>query len=39
VSGPVSLSLVVETGHGNRAANMETFRDTALKLLVEALKT
>lgn len=39
VSGPVSLSLVVETGHGNRAANMEIFRDTALKLLVEALKT
>lgn len=38
VSGPASLSLVIETGHGNRAANMETFRDTALKLLLEALK-
>lgn len=38
VSGPVSLSLVIETGHGNRAANMEIFRDTALKLLVNALK-
>ena len=38
VSGPASLSLIIETGHGNRAANMETFRDTALKLLLEALK-
>lgn len=38
VSGPASLSLVIETGHGNRAANMETFRDTGLKLLLEALK-
>lgn len=38
VSGPASLSLVIETGYGNRAANMETFRDTALKLLLEALK-
>lgn len=38
VSGPASLSLVIETGHANRAANMETFRDTALKLLLEALK-
>ena len=38
VSGPVSLSLVIETGHGDRAANMEAFRDTALKLLLEALK-
>lgn len=38
VSGPASLSLVIETGHGNRATNMETFRDTALKLLLEALK-
>ena len=39
VSGPVSLSLVIETGHGDRAANMEAFRDTALKLLLEALQT
>lgn len=39
VSGPVSLSLVIETGHGERAANMEAFRDTALKLLLEALQT
>ncbi|ENZ80198.1 MULTISPECIES: CinA family protein [Caulobacter] len=38
VSGPVDLSLVIETGHGDRAANMETFRDTALKLLLDALR-
>ena len=38
VSGPVELSLVIETGHGDRAANMETFRDTALKLLLDALR-
>ena len=38
VSGPVSLSLIIETGHGDRAANMEAFRDTALKLLLEALQ-
>ncbi|WP_297509648.1 CinA family protein [uncultured Caulobacter sp.] len=37
VSGPVSLSRVLETGHGERMANMETFRDTALELLLEAL--
>ncbi|OYX04808.1 MAG: damage-inducible protein [Caulobacter vibrioides] len=39
VAGPVSLSLVIETGHGDRVANMETFRDTALKLLLQALST
>ena len=38
VSGPVDLSLVIETGHGDRAANMETFRDMALKLLLDALR-
>ncbi len=38
VSGPVELSLVIETGHGDRAANTETFRDTALKLLLDALR-
>ena len=37
VSGPTPLSLVIETGHGDRAVNMETFRDTALRLLLEAL--
>ena len=37
VSGPVELSLVIETGHGDRALNMETFRDTALRLLLDAL--
>ncbi|MFY8210871.1 MAG: CinA family protein [Caulobacter sp.] len=39
VSGPVEMSLVIETGHGDRAANMEAFRDAALKLLLEALKS
>jgi PncC family amidohydrolase len=39
VSGPVSRSLVIETGHGDRMANMDAFRDTALKLLLESLTT
>ena len=38
VAGPVSLSRVLETGHGVRAVNMETFRDAALALLLEALE-
>lgn len=38
VSGPVDLSLVIETGLGDRAVNMTTFRDTALKLLLDALR-
>lgn len=37
VSGPVSLSLVLETGHGERETNMTTFRDAALRLLLDAL--
>ncbi|AAK24070.1 CinA family protein [Caulobacter vibrioides] len=39
VFGPVEMSLVIETGHGDRAANMAAFRDAALKLLLEALKS
>ncbi len=30
-------SATLETGHGDRAANMETFRDAALQLLLDAL--
>lgn len=37
LSGPIELSLTIETGHGDRTANMETFRDAALQLLLDAL--
>jgi len=37
VSGPVEMSRTLETGHGDRAANMEAFRDAALTLLLDAL--
>ncbi len=37
VSGPVEMSRTLETGHGDRATNMEAFRDAALTLLLEAL--
>ena len=37
VAGPVSRSLTIETGHGDRLANMRAFAAAALALLEEAL--
>lgn len=37
VSGPVTLSRRLETGHGDRATNMVQFTRAAIALLVEAL--
>ncbi|MEX2481226.1 MAG: CinA family protein [Gammaproteobacteria bacterium] len=37
VSGPVRLTRRLETGHGDREANMQHFTDAALELLDEAL--
>jgi PncC family amidohydrolase len=36
VSGPVELVITLETGHGDRAANMLAFAAAALNLLVKA---
>jgi|AntRauTorckE6833_2_1112554.scaffolds.fasta_scaffold82569_2 PncC family amidohydrolase len=37
VSGPVARSGRLETGHADREANMQTFADAALELLLDAL--
>jgi nicotinamide mononucleotide (NMN) deamidase PncC len=37
VSGPVSLVRTIETGHGDRVANMRSFAAALLALLDEAL--
>ena len=37
VSGPVERVLTLETGHGDRLANMYAFADRALELLEDAL--
>ena len=37
VVGPMEQSLVVETGHGDRAANMQAFAATALGLMARVL--
>jgi len=37
VSGPVTLTRHLETGHGDREVNMATFAHAALELLEEAL--
>lgn len=38
VSGPVERMLTLETGHGDRVANMRAFATTALTLLEECLR-
>ena len=38
VSGPVSRTLTIETGHGDRVANMREFGAKLLGLLVECLE-
>jgi nicotinamide-nucleotide amidase len=38
VAGPVTRSLTIETGHGDRVANMREFAAAALMLLEEALQ-
>jgi nicotinamide-nucleotide amidase len=38
VAGPVARTLTVETGHGDRIANMRDFGARLLGLLVEALE-
>jgi nicotinamide-nucleotide amidase len=38
VSGPVERSLTLETGHGDRVANMRAFAAAALTLLEECLR-
>lgn len=38
VSGPVERTLTIETGHGDRAANMREFGAKLLGLLVECLE-
>ena len=37
VAGPAERSLTLETGNGDRLANMYTFSRTALELLAQAL--
>ena len=37
IAGPVEKSLVIETGHGDRAVNMQAFAAAALELLAQAL--
>jgi PncC family amidohydrolase len=37
VTGPISRSLTIDTGHGDRLANMREFAAAALTLLEEAL--
>ncbi len=37
VAGPVTLSVTIETGHGDRIVNMRAFAAAALGLLEEAL--
>jgi nicotinamide mononucleotide (NMN) deamidase PncC len=39
VAGPVDRSRTLETGHGDRVANMYAFATAALDLLLEALET
>ena len=36
VSGPVEMAITLETGHGDRAANMDAFARAALDLLLAA---
>jgi len=38
VTGPVERAMTLETGHGDREANMTAFAETALKLLADALR-
>jgi PncC family amidohydrolase len=38
ITGPVERAMTLETGHGDREANMTTFAETALKLLADALR-
>jgi PncC family amidohydrolase len=38
VAGPVERAVTLETGHGDRVANMRAFAAAALKLLIEALE-
>ncbi|HET7342804.1 MAG TPA: CinA family protein [Methylomirabilota bacterium] len=37
ISGPVERAVTLETGHGDREANMRAFARAALELLVQAL--
>lgn len=37
IAGPMEKGLVIETGHGDRAVNMQAFASTALELLARAL--
>lgn len=37
IAGPATKVITLETGHGDRQANMQTFARTALNLLLEAL--
>ena len=37
VAGPMEQALVIETGHGDRAANMQAFAAAALSLLAQVL--
>lgn len=37
VTGPVTLTRLLETGHGDREGNMQAFADAAFALLAEAL--
>lgn len=39
ISGPADVSMTLETGHGDRAANMRAFAKAALETLVAALRT
>ena len=38
IAGPVRMSVTIETGHGDRIANMRAFAAAALGLLEEALR-
>ena len=38
IAGPVKMSVTIETGHGDRIANMRAFAAAALGLLEEALR-
>ncbi|MSQ50309.1 MAG: CinA family protein [Betaproteobacteria bacterium] len=37
IAGPMEKTLVIETGHGDRTANMQAFADAALDLMARAL--
>lgn len=37
IAGPVERSITIETGHGDRVANMRAFAAAALKLLAQTL--